>query len=226
MTYTMTQEHKDKLAASNKGQKRSLQTRKNIAEAGRNRPPMTEVTKEKLRVINTGKKMSAEAIEKTRQFNLGRKLPRDQVERQAAATRGQKRTTAQKKVLSLSHITHGMAGKNGDNTGRTRHPAYSCYHSMKQRCGNPNNKGYKAYGAKGIHVCARWLESFENFWEDMGPTWYEGASIDRIYSNRGYSLENCQWLTLAENSAKPSVYATETPEDIRIMGLMTPRRKP
>lgn len=39
---------------------------------------------------------------------------------------------------------------------------------MKQRCYNENDKSYYNYGGRGIRVCDRWLESFDNFYEDMG----------------------------------------------------------
>ena len=35
--------------------------------------------------------------------------------------------------------------------------------SMKSRCSNANSPSYKNYGARGIKVCDRWLNSFENF---------------------------------------------------------------
>lgn len=77
------------------------------------------------------------------------------------------------------------------------------FHQMQGRCFNPNNKSYKWYGAKGITICDEWLDnplSFENWALNNG--YQDGLTIDRIESDQNYCPENCQWITMNENSRK------------------------
>ena len=71
-----------------------------------------------------------------------------------------------------------------------------CWSDMKQRCSNPKLPQYKNYGGRGITVCARWLESFENFLVDMGEKPL-GLTIDRINVDGNYEPQNCRWLSKA-----------------------------
>lgn len=75
---------------------------------------------------------------------------------------------------------------------------YSLWKSIRQRCYNNNHNQYKNYGGRGIKVCDRWLESFENFLEDMGDNIPEGMTLDRINVNGDYSLNNCRWISMKE----------------------------
>ncbi len=82
----------------------------------------------------------------------------------------------------------------GHTAGGEISPEYQSWKAMKERCYNPNHVRYADYGGRGILVCARWKNSFENFFEDMGER-PEGESLDRINPNAGYSPSNCRWAT-------------------------------
>lgn len=72
-------------------------------------------------------------------------------------------------------------------------PEYASYNHMKQRCYNENDKSYYNYGGRGIRVCDRWLESFDNFYEDMGEKPSPYFSLDRIDVDGDYTPSNCRW---------------------------------
>ncbi len=80
-------------------------------------------------------------------------------------------------------------------------PIYSAWKRIKASCGNPNSPDYHRYGGRGISVCQRWLDSFENFLADMGPKPSPKHSIDRWPNKNGnYEPSNCRWATAKEQA--------------------------
>lgn len=65
------------------------------------------------------------------------------------------------------------------------------------RCYNHTNKNYKDYGARGITVNNSW-HNFQQFVDDMLPTYRTGLELERIDNNAGYSKLNCRWATHKE----------------------------
>ena len=90
--------------------------------------------------------------------------------------------------------------------GMSHTPFYNVWHSMRQRCTEPTHYAWKRYGGRGIFCCERW-ERFENFYEDMFPTYRHGLVLDRVDNDGPYSPQNCRWVTYKENSRnKQGVY--------------------
>lgn len=76
---------------------------------------------------------------------------------------------------------------------------YRIWSKMKLRCSNLNTDWYKDYGGRGITYSKRW-EKFENFLEDMGTSYNEKLTLERINNDKGYSKDNCRWATKEEQA--------------------------
>lgn len=95
----------------------------------------------------------------------------------------------------------GYSRTHGHTAGRKMTSEYKTYHGMIQRCAYKNHICYSNYGGRGIKVCKRWADSFENFYADMGPKPSPTHSLDRIDPDGNYELGNCRWATAGEQAA-------------------------
>lgn len=75
---------------------------------------------------------------------------------------------------------------------------YNVWRNMMRRCYNPSSSNYKNYGGRGITVCKKWQEykGMESFIEKY---WKKGLQLDRIDNDKGYSPDNCRFVTSSEN---------------------------
>jgi hypothetical protein len=89
---------------------------------------------------------------------------------------------------------------------------YSVWNQMIQRTTNPNVRGYKNYGGRGISVCQEWLipSAFIEWAKKNGYS--DNLIIDRADNDKGYSPDNCHFVTKSEsniNRRKRSDYGIE-----------------
>lgn len=99
------------------------------------------------------------------------------------------------KVKSCKSCAKNQRIKNATKHGMVGSSEYITYNAMKSRCYNANDKRYKRYGARGIVVCDRWLNSFQNFIDDMGIKPTSKHSIERIDIDKNYEPSNCIWAS-------------------------------
>lgn len=94
---------------------------------------------------------------------------------------------------------HRAIGTNRSH-GMSHTSEHETWRGMKARCYNPNNSRYKNYAGRNIKVCDRWLNSFSNFYEDMGSKPSEDHTLERIDNDLSYTKNNCKWALPLEQS--------------------------
>ena len=99
-------------------------------------------------------------------------------------------------------------GKWSKTAAMSREQDYSVWTSMKSRCVNSNDKDYARYGGRGVSVCQRWQDSFDDFMKDMGPR-PDGYTIDRTNNDGNYEPKNCKWVDRKTQAGNRSHAAEE-----------------
>lgn len=112
---------------------------------------------------------------------------------------------------SLDNVRSGIAKSCGckkfyrKGQALSRHPLMAVFHSMKQRCYDPDCKEFKWYGAKGVRMCDEWKDDFVAFYDwGISNGWSKGLEIDKDIKGNGllYSPDTCLFVTEKQNCNK------------------------
>jgi hypothetical protein len=90
---------------------------------------------------------------------------------------------------------HGHARK------RDRHPLYTVWTNLTQRCTNPNHPQYPDYGGRGIQVCDEWRDAAQFLVWAGSAGWEPGLQIDRRDNDGDYEPSNCRFVTPSVNAS-------------------------
>ena len=99
----------------------------------------------------------------------------------------------------LIEVSSHINLKHGHTVGGKWSRTFQSWSDMKTRCYNKNSLDYENYGSRGIVVCDRWRDSFENFLADMAEK-PAGLTLDRINNDGNYEPGNCRWATYSEQN--------------------------
>lgn len=111
---------------------------------------------------------------------------------------GIEKMVSRHKVLSGRTKSCGCAkalwcGNTKRTHGRSGTKEYWAWTGMMARCYRKNHPKYPGYGGRGIKVCKRWRNSFDDFLADMGFCPISNLSVGRKNNDGNYEPSNCEW---------------------------------
>ncbi len=92
---------------------------------------------------------------------------------------------------STLNLRHGMKGT----------PEYDAWSNMLDRCRRVASAAFWFYGGRGITVCQAWRDSFEAFYDHIGPRPSSKHSLDRIDNDGNYEPGNVRWATMTQQNS-------------------------
>jgi len=109
------------------------------------------------------------------------------------------------KSASCGCVKIEIVGSLNRTHGGSKSHLHHAWKNMRARCTNPNNHGYKYYGARGILICPEW-SSYESFrdWA-LNNGYRAGLTLERVDVNGGYGPENCSWIPKEDQSKNRTI---------------------
>lgn len=116
-------------------------------------------------------------------------------------------TCGSEKIYSYSNVVSGNSKscgcikrectiKRSTKHGKRWTLEYQRWQAIIKRCCNKKAHNWKWYGGKGITICEKWRNSFEEFLLDVGLCPSVKHSLDRIDGTKGYEPGNVRWVTI------------------------------
>lgn len=122
-------------------------------------------------------------------------------------------------LVFIKHLVHGRVRSCGcikreqtaernrtsaSRDGATKHPLFSTWAGMINRCYSPAAGNYQYYGGRGIEVCAEWRTDpwvFITYVErELGPKPSQKHSIDRVHPDDDYGPGKVRWADPVEQA--------------------------
>ena len=93
-------------------------------------------------------------------------------------------------ILIARNTTHGQY------SGGKQSPIIRIFQCMYMRCYCESHEFFNLYGGRGIAICDEWLHDRKAFVDwSFSNGFKDGLSIDRINNNKGYSPNNCRFVS-------------------------------
>lgn len=73
----------------------------------------------------------------------------------------------------------------------SKHPLYSAWANIKDRCCNKMARNYRFYGGRGVSMCNEWMNDFKVFYDwCIANGWKRGMQIDKDIKSRELGMES------------------------------------
>lgn len=102
-----------------------------------------------------------------------------------------------------------VVGHKIEHHGMTRTKEHNTWCGIKSRTLHQHDSTRRWYHDKGVKVCKAWLESFTQFYKDMGEC-PDGYTLDRIDPNGDYCKDNCRWASNEMQSINKGMFRNNT----------------